>query len=301
MKNILFLGGLIKDADKKWGGTIATTTAFLKSFENHPKYNIIFVPRTQTKDIDSIKKILEETEYDILHVDDTNTIAKMYEAGIQPDVIGPITRSPIKKYGNWVAPYTSEFFYNSKIIRLNQSEEKTGDFDYTHRIHFINHGIDTDNLVPFDKQKKYVLWAGDKKRYAKGFPMWEEILENVTLPSGFEFLTLSDYNVEDYWKILDETKILVNTSLYESFCAAMFEAKSKGIPSIYRKNLHNGRHLDGKIQVDYNWQSYGIAINDLLLNEELWRVEAIESREYTVNNFSLKKMAESYSRIYDTI
>ena len=303
--NVLFIGALFRNTNEVWGGTVATSYAYKKAFENNEKYNIIFIPRTEIKTGDDYQKVISQYLHDILHVDDTRILNLIYNAGFStPDVIGPITRSPIKTYGgDWKTDYTEEYFYNSKIIRLNRSEEHLsgGKIDYTNKITYINHGIDIDVLIPSIKEKKIVLWAGDKERKAKGYGMWEEIQDKIKLPDGYEYMTLSKYTIDEYWKLLDNVKIIVNTSLNESFCCAMFEAKSKAIPSIYKKNLHNGRHLDGRIQVEYDANAYGQEILKLLTNEEYYKQEAEQSRKYTVDNFSLRRMAETYSEVYDLV
>lgn len=300
--NVLFIGAHLAGFNRKWGGTLATNYAFFKSFENSDRFNIIHVDRRTIRDTKTLQHALKSHKYDIVHIDDTRLMEIFFNARIQPDVIGPVTRSPIKTYGGkWKAPYTPEFFYKSVIIRLNRSEEyiKNGEIDYTDKIEYVNHGIDTDLLVPVEAEKKYVLWAGDSKRYAKNYELWQEIINGFKLPDGYEFKTMGNYVVQDYWKALDNTKILVNTSRYESFCNALFEAKSKGVPSIYKHNLHNSRHEDGRVQVDYTVDGYREEIIKMLTDEEYYATEAILSREYTVDNFSLKRMEETYSDAYD--
>ena len=70
----------------------------------------------------------------------------------RPDLIGPISRSPIKRYnsGKWRAKYTPEYFYSGPVIRLNEAEEKESTMldefngDYVKYISFIRHGIDLE-------------------------------------------------------------------------------------------------------------------------------------------------------------
>lgn len=299
---ILLIGGKLKPFNEIWGGTVATTYALIKSFNSHPKYEISLIQSNTIKNVNDIIYIIKSIQHDILHIDDSHILELLYNENIKPDIIGPISRSPIKKYTDWRPMYTKEYFYNSKVIRLNKSEEYTNNIDYTDKIIYINHGIDTELLLPNNKKhKKYILWAGDKNRSIKGYDMWLSIQEKLILPESYEFKTLYSYNIEDYWNILDETKILINTSLYETFCNAMFEAKSKGIPTIYKKNLHNGRHIDGRIQVNYNYDSYNSEIIKLLNDDDYYEKECKLSRQYTVENFSLSKMAESYSFVYDLI
>ena len=294
----------MKDFNSIWGGSIATVYTYLKSFENSDKYNVIHIPKNTIKSINDVREVLNNYKYDIFHVDDTAILSLLYNNNISPDVIGPITRSPIKTYNKtWKSDYTKEYFYKSKVIRLNRSEEylENGKIDYTDKIFFINHGIDTDFLSPNnDLEKKLILWAGDSNRTAKGYDMWLKI-QDMILPNNYEFRTLTSYQIKDYWKLLDSTKILVNTSLYETFCNALFEAKSKSIPSIYRKNLHNNRHLDCRIQVEYNAEDYKNEILKLLIDEDYYEKESNFSRNYTVDNFSLSRMRDTYSEVYDLI
>jgi hypothetical protein len=175
--NVLFIGCKPKGLDEIWGGSVATAYAYLKSFENSDKYNIIPVARDGIKTYDIIKSVLNKFEYDILHVDETSILNLMYNGGFEvPDVIGPVTRSPIKTYGKtWKSDYTEEYFYKAKVIRLNRSEEwlYKGRLDYTDKVHFINHGIHTELLKPSNnKNKNLILWAGDSERGAKGYEMW---------------------------------------------------------------------------------------------------------------------------------
>ena len=301
---VLFIGSAPQQFNRVWGGTVATCYAFSEAFKNHPKYEVKFQSRFRLKTAESIRGAIESEGYDILHTDDSRILTIMYKGGLPaPDVIGPITRSPVKPYTDWLPIYTPEYFYSAEVIRLNRSEEyiHSGEIDYTSKIRFINHGVDTEFLLPSEEKKTLVMWAGDEKRRAKNYNLWLQIQSQVKLPAGYEYKTMSKYEVMDYWKALDRVKILVNTSLYESFCSAMFEAKSKGVPTIYKEGLHNGRHTDCRIQVDYTVDGYREAITKLLEDEDCYREESLESRKYTVDNFSLKRMAETYSQAYDNV
>lgn len=301
---VLFIGADFKAPNQIWGGTVATCHAFREAFKGHEKYEIIFKSRNNLMSAKDVQGVIDSTPHDILHVDDARLMGIIFNGGLPvPDVIGPITRSPIKPYKNWTCPYTKEYFYEAEVIRLNRSEEYLykGRVDYTDKINFINHGIDTELLKPSTKEKNIVLWAGDGNRPAKNFELWQEIIKKVKLPAGYKFMTMSKYSVQDYWKKLDNVKIIVNTSRYETFCSAMFEAKSKAIPSIYKENLHNGRHSDSRIQVEYTVEGYEKEILKLLTDPAYYKKEAQASHEYTVNNFSLKRMAETYSDVYDKV
>lgn len=302
MKVVKYIGGVIKDSTNKWGGTIATNNMFIRSFKNDKEYKIIDKYRSDFKNADEIAEFISDA--DIVHIDDTTILTMMYDAGMKtPDVIGVISRSPIKIYqNNSTTKYTKEWFYKAKIIRLNISEER----DEPSLISgFINHAVDVENIIPdYEYPKKYVLWAGDIKRYAKNYEMFQEIMENP-LPNGFEYKVLTDYKVNEYWNILKEVVILVNTSRYESFCSASFEAMAGGVPVIWRKNLQSGRHEDAGIRVDYDVESYNRIIKHVLTSKtgefNVWSIEGTRCRTYVESNCTFKAMRDSIAKIYGEI
>lgn len=307
-KKVIFLGGVFgRSKDSMWGGTVATSEYFKEAFTGENW--IRFVDRSEIKDGKeySLKKIKDIIKgYDIIHVDDSTLAQVFYKNDLKVDVIGPITRSPkeAKEYKSadgtiWDSIYNADWFYSKKIIRLNGNEERFG--DYIKNVTYIDHGIPTNKLMPSKLRKKYVLWAGDDKRYAKNIELGEKIKEITILPKNYEWLFLKRYKIQDYFKVLDETAILINTSRYESFCSALFEAKSKGVPTIYKEKLHNDRFLDGRIQVEYNAEAYKDKILELLSDTKKLNTEATLSREYAVKNASLNKMKESLIKIYEEL
>jgi len=301
-KVVLFIGASPGfELNRIYGGSIMTSSCFFKAFKNDPEFIIKYISRDRIltkRGLDNIKRFIQGC--DILHVDDTRVVALMLQNKIQPDVIGPITRSPVKRYKGWKCQYRAEDFYKSTIIRLNNAEEILT--EYEDKLVYINHGVDTEYLKPINNSKrKYVVWAGQKARSAKNFSLFEKIMDITSLSKPYEFKILSSYDVGDYWKILDETILLVNTSKYESFCCSMFEAKAKGIPTIYKNGLHKNVHYDCRIQVDYTPSSYKKMIIELLYNPELWKKEAELSRSYAVEYASLKKMRDSYAKVYNDL
>jgi len=305
---VAFLGGVFdKKTNERWGGTIATSAYFKKSFENDKRFDINFVNRGSIRDKNKkwlknkIIKIISNA--DIIHVDDSSLAQFMFSNNLPVDVLGPITRSPdtVKQYkkgnGHWESVYNEEWFYDREVIRLNGNEERGS--RYLDEVTFISHAIPVNDLKPSPGvKKKYVLWAGDDLRYAKNFDLAKKIKNITKLPSGYQWKLMARYNVEDYWRILDETALLVNTSRYESFCSAMFEAKSKGVPVVYKKKLHNDRFLDGRVQVEYNARAYRDKILELLSDKQALKREGKKSREYAVKHASLSKMRNSYAKVY---
>lgn len=299
MKLITFIGGrFFCNFETPYGGTPMTCHLFRKSFENDTEYKLICKERSDFKTAQEITGFLKQG--DISHIDDYSILLLLYEAGLEaPDVIGPIARSPVKAYKDWLPKYAEDWFYKAKVIRLNDGEERNS--PRIKEIHYIIHGIDTDYLQPdYSAPKKYVLWAGNHKRYAKNFKMFEDIMAITQLPNGYEFKVLTNYTPEQYWALLDETAILVNTSFYESFCCALFEARAKGVATIQQIGLNGNQHRFAELQVEYNKDAYKTAILDLLKNR-LYLTYGRLNRNYVMQNCTLNQMRDSYKKVFDSI
>lgn len=297
-----------------WGGSKATFNAFIKSFENDPDVELTYKDRTyffnnsKVFNVELFKEYIKDA--DIVHIDDTSIVEAVYKAGMDaPDIIGPIARSPIKKYTNgWIAPYTKEWFYKAKVVRLNYSEERQPYVDEafgnnvknTDLVTLIHHGIDTNELSPSKivHKRQYVLWAGMIPRHAKNYELMEEVMKITKLPDGFNWKVMSNFKVQDYWDILDRTAILINTSRYETFCCALFEARAKGVATI-QPILLNGPdvHTNAPGQTEYTAEGYRDKILEMLTNNNYIQ-SGKENREYCVNTASLKIMRDSFYSIY---
>ena len=223
---VRYIGGAIGEPGKGqiFGGTMATNYAIKRSFENSELFDLQLKTRRDFSNIAEAKEFLDGGQ--ISWMDDTGFLEQFFEAGYdRPDVIGPISRSPVKRYsgGAWRSKYAPEYFYGGKILRLNEAEEKESTLldefkgiDYVKHVSFIRHGIDLELMEPREKDRKYILWAGNSGRPAKNYQMWLDIQEKIKeiggLPAPYEFKTMSKYSVDDYWDTLDETALLVNTS-----------------------------------------------------------------------------------------
>ena len=315
---VKFAGGVNPaGTNEVWGGSKATFNAFIKSFENDPDVDLIYKDRTDFFNKDKSFRLEEFKEYiqdaDIVHVDDASLVQEIFKAGLStPDVLGPIARSPIKVYKDWNSGYTKEWFYKAQVVRLNYNEERQSyinlhEFDKgttpDDLITLIHHGIETDMLVPSDTvhKRQYVMWAGMIPRHAKNYQLMEEIMKITTLPEGFKWKIMSKYNVEDYWDALDRTAVFINTSRYESFCCALFEARAKGVATIHPNKLNGpGVHEDAPGQVEYIAEAYRDRILELL-KDDLYIQRGKESRDYCVNTASLKIMRDSFYDVYKKI
>ncbi len=294
MFRVAYVGGVIPPPfNSLWGGTTATNYCFQKAFENDEEYEIDILPRAKITSPEDIKNFCKGA--DIIHCDDSGIVELMYISGMSPpDVFGPICRSPLKEYGGQRPKYPADWFYQAKVIRLNYSEERKDEDLATP----IIHGIDTELLKPVSNpNRKYVLWVGQKNRAAKNYDLWKEIQE-FELPKGYEYKTLSNYPIQEYWDVLKDAAVLVNTSLYESFCNAAFEAMASGVPVVWRKRLQGGLWENAGIRVSYDAKSYNEAILDVL---DSFKDYSLPARAHVENNNTLKHMRSSYARVYDNI
>jgi hypothetical protein len=293
-KIIRYIGGAIAGFDQKWGGTQATNYALTRCMADHPEFELQAKFRADFAGTAGIRDWLAGG--DLSHVDDTTVISRIYEANLPPPmVIGPITRSPLKDYQGWRAPYIKEWFYRAKVIRLNYAEEPRN----RSLIRLIRHGVDAELLRPMaGKRRRYVLWAGNKRRYAKNFPLMQAIMAATELPPDYEFKILSDYRVRDYWEILDETALVVNTSRYESFCNAAFEAMAKGVPVLWRENLQGGVHEGAGLRIAaYEREEYCLGILWALTNRKFEKIGQ-DCRRYVEEQASLAVMRQDLAQVY---
>ena len=309
-KIVKFICGRIYDDYKRpYGGTPMTVKCIRDAFKDDEDYTVVAIERTAFDNVNFVESIKEfRSRADIFHVDDTGILETMYRNKMKPpDVIGPISRGPLKNYKGWRSAYSADWFYKATVIRLNYSEEYNNKIDARDKIVLIRHGIDTDLICTGPSiERKYVLWAGDQARFAKNFELFQDIMKITKLPPPYEYKIISKYNVQDYWDILDETAILVNTSKYESFCCALFEAKAKGVPTIYREFLHDyfkigNFYRDSEIQVEYTAEAYRTKILALLECPSLIDHYGKKNREYVLENATLRIMRDDMKKVYNEV
>lgn len=298
---IAYVGGQVPPGfDSVWGGTPATNHAYIQAFRHDSNWQLDMLPRDHIRTTHDIKEFCQGA--DIIHLDDTSVCAMMYEAGITtPDVIGPITRSPLKTYGDWTAPYSADWFYQARVIRLNYNEER----QHKEKVTLITHGVDTDRLIPDTiTPKTGVLWAGQAARPAKNHDLWLEI-QQQQVPQGYEYRTLSQYVIQDYWNELSSTAVVVCTSLYESFCNAAFEALACGVPVVWQKGLHGKRTRssmplweDAGIRCDYTVEGFHAGIEEALIMNTSQRMSM---RQYVLDHCSLRHMRDSYVKVFNEV
>lgn len=315
---VAHIGSVFKPTSSSWGGSVATSDYLKKSFLDDKDFEIDFIDRSYRDSPARLKALLNNNNYDLVHCDDASYAELCFKNNIGIDVIGPITRAPktMKNYTSSFQPsYTEDWFYSKVVIRLNLNEEMSlAKFPERHPnasledIIFVTHGVPTDILKPNpDVKKDTILWAGNKNRDAKNFSLFEAIKAKLDVEkNGFKVEVLSGYTIEQYYKKLDSTAILVNTSKYESFCNALFEAKAKGVVTLSREDLQQGRANkdlvtfwgDLEIQVPYDADSYVDKIHYLCSNPEVLARESYNSRLYAEEKASLKLMRNSWKKAY---
>jgi len=307
-----YVGGALGEPNKEQvhGGTMSTNYAIKMAFKDSKIFDLKMKTRVDFETVDEVKEFLDGGE--LSWIDETSILERYFEAGHdRPDLIGPITRSPIKRYsgGKWIAKYPSTYFYDGPVIRLNESEEKQSTAlpqfkeDFVEKVTFIRHGIDLEAMKRKDKERKYIMWAGQMNRPAKNYSMWKEIMNIINekyggLPAPFKFKTISNYVVDDYWKLLDETALLVNTSKYESFCCAVAEGRSKGVGALVREGF-NGKfmHLKQPGQTFYSAEIYAKKIMELCNSKRKMSKLQKDSLKYVTNNCSLDAMREDIESV----
>lgn len=307
IKVLFIIHKYFDDLNNEFGGTTREFYSLVNSFKGDKEIELTLCEDFDVKRFEEYRK-----EYDIIHCEDVGILKQMLLNGIHPDVIGPTAKSPAKNEDTWERwlgeGINPEDYFKSVIIRSNNSEERVK--EKWKQIRYIKLGVNTEKILPSNKSpKRWVLWAGDVCRDAKNFQMFMDIMKITELPKGYNWKVMSSYRLGDYLEILDSTALLINTSSNETFCFAMFEANSKGVPSIYKKGLHNSKghkdkrefHKDKRIQVEYTPEAYKEKILELLNDLSKLNKEKKLAREYVKSYASYRSLRESVGQIYKEI
>ena len=308
MISVLFIVGKYYEGfENEFGGTTREYHAVVNAFKDSDDVKLdIHV----NLDIKETIELLDE--YDVVHVDDNVTIEQLLKKGIIPDVIGPTARSPtknIKAKKAWKKRGLKvDDYYKAIVIRSNNSEERID--GYWDKIKYIKLGVDVDELKANNNcTKRWILWAGDVTREAKNFQMFLDIMKVTELPKDYNWKVMSSYKLSDYIDTLANTALVINTSLNETFCFAMFEANARGAPTIYKEGLHNPKghkqelkfHEDKNIQVEYTPEAYSKKILELLNSKKKLEKARIDARKYVVEKGSYNSLRNSLFPIYEEV
>lgn len=254
-----------------------------------------------------------ESSVDIIHCDSTKILKDMLKRNRKPDVVGPLAWGILKKiHGKKFIEYNGyednkEQIYDDIVWIRNNFQEETP--CVRNKIRIIKSSVECDLFQPNYNSwidRNLVLWAGDKNRPVKNYDLFEK-LQQISLPASFRWHVIFNYNLQDYLDILDKSILVINTSYHESFCFQLFEAWSKGVPSIQRKNLWGQDFFVPVVDlsVDYSAEKYAQKISEYLtnINEESWMQQSQKLRHMIETEFSpcgfANKIIEVYKEIID--
>jgi len=304
IKVLFVVNRFYSSLNKEFGGTTREFYSIYNSLKDNKEVEL-----TLCTDFDMNKLEEYRKNYDIIHCESNEIYFKMLLNDFYPDVIGPTLKSPFKnptskKQWTDIGLNPNDFF-KSIVIRNTNAEERIE--ESWKKINYIRLGVSTEEFDwKIETPKRWVLWAGDVCREAKNFQMMWDIMKMTKLPKGYDWKVLSGYNLKQYLNTLRYTALLINTSFNETFCFAMFEANSCGVPSIYPKGLHNpNSHKDTKefhphkrIQVEYTPESFSKKILELLSDNDKFNKERKLAREYVDENASYKQLSDDLIKIY---
>lgn len=198
-------------------------------------------------------------------------------------------------------------------------------------IRCIPNAVDVDVFKPLDKEKLREKWKLDKnKKYLlfgavngladpnKGFYLLKEALEDIKTPNC-ELIVFGSYkdkhinipipcinlgyinNQKDLAEIYSMADVFVGPSLQESFGQTFLEAMSCGTPCVafdYSGPRDFIRHrIDGYLVKPYKTKDFAKGIDFCISNHDLGAM----ARSTVESRYSLKKVAEEYSRLYKSL
>jgi glycosyltransferase involved in cell wall biosynthesis len=123
-------------------------------------------------------------------------------------------------------------------------------------------------------------------------------VDELELSDGFEFKGHVD-NMDCFYRSLD---VYLNTSISEGIPMSILEAMTRGIPVI-APNVGGIAEIvsdsdDGYLINDRNPRNYGDKIIELYVNKDKYQVMSDNAEKKIHLHFSVKKMSESYEKIY---
>lgn len=258
-----------------------------------------------------------ERSNDVIHCSNPTILTALLERGSVPDVIGVHAYAPSKRYRELGGYYQYPGYENdpdrlyddATWIRSNFQEERFRP-RLLKKIRVVQPCVEVDEILPRTKPfsaRRYILWAGGKGRVEKNWSMMEQIMRQIELPDYLEWKVLTDYAIEDYFEVLDQTALMVFTSKYESFGFQLFEAWAKAVPTIYQRSLWGripfggcgGLPVSGE---DYSVRGFCEKLEAFLrLDVEEQERLGLASRQAVVNDFAPRRMGRELKTIYTQI
>ena len=173
-------------------------------------------------------------------------------------------------------------------------------------------GLDTDLVRPkklINERNLITFVCAPEGRATKNNELVDEIIDeihNYAELEKYEICKVSPpYRTADLWSIYDNTKYLIFTSQGETFSYVLNDAKSKGVITLYPEHMYNNNVAGYYTVVSYPQSGIHYkTINELV--EKILKVEskpsiAVQesafSREFVVNNFSIKSIGENWKKL----
>lgn len=280
------------------------------------------------------KYVIEEDDYDIYHVLNSDQLAKQCnEGGIEP-ILGSnlIPNSP----PNHCLKYLSQAELEMRRSQIIQEQNLIKSLKYSRWLYQSkfqlseyqrlgmcdisktcqgNNGIDTELFKPFDEYEDFVIWSGRNwwpkqpdilKKIAKELPEQEfrlltDDFLGINLPNVRILMGLSHYHVAEKLNGL----MFLSTSVTENQSLAQLEAMSCGLPVIAANSSGNPEIIDHGVNgFLYNIEKPEEAIKfiEMLSGDSSLRKEiGMNARKYIEKTFALEVMGNSLKDIYQEV
>jgi glycosyltransferase involved in cell wall biosynthesis len=163
-------------------------------------------------------------------------------------------------------------------------------------------GPDVELWAPPDKYDKYILWKGNSSHMVKDISFAKKIAGKLR---EHKFLFLGDgrpYSYDDHVEAAKKAYLYISTSLSETKGMALLEEWSAGVPSVTHPKIYqHGVNYKTGIITNKDVDSYCEAISEIMNNKELRKDLSIGAREFILNRFDPKMIAEQYLRIVEDV
>jgi glycosyltransferase involved in cell wall biosynthesis len=159
-------------------------------------------------------------------------------------------------------------------------------------------GPDLDLWAPPEEYSKYILWKGNSRHMVKDIEFAKKIKDEL---KQYEFSFLGDGRSYKYGDHIEDAKkayLYISTSLSETKGMALMEQWSAGVPSVTHPKIYqHGENYRTGIITNRDINSYCEAISEIMENSNLRNNLSLGAREFMLENFDPKLIAEQYLRI----
>jgi len=163
-------------------------------------------------------------------------------------------------------------------------------------------GPDISVWTPPDKYGKHILWKGNSRHMVKDIEFAKRVRNNL---KQYEFLFLGDGKPYDYNSHMKDAKkayLYICTSLSETKGTALMEQWAAGVPSVTHPKVYmHGENYKTGIITSRDVDSYCEAISEIMEDSELREDLSLGARQYMLERFSSKLVAEEYLRVLENV